>query len=180
MIAPPSLTRYQQHKETYQAYYQKNKSQILQKNIDWANNNFVLYTLNRIKQRAKRQNIPFSLTEADIIFPTHCPLLGTELIPKIGLLLDDCNTISIDRIDNSLGYVPGNIQILSVKANRMKNNASAMELETFCKNYLNLYVSKTYLGNTECGGVGSVHGSCKQSCQSGQCCDGTATSQVLG
>ena len=40
--------------------------------------------------------------------------------------------------------------------------------------------SKTYLGNTGRGESCGVHGSCEQSCKSGQCSHGSATSQVLG
>ena len=40
--------------------------------------------------------------------------------------------------------------------------------------------SKTNLGNTGCGKSGCVHGTCEQSCKSGQQNDGTQTSQVLG
>jgi hypothetical protein len=40
---------------------------------------------------------------------------------------------SIDRINPKLGYVEGNIQIISHKANRMKSNASVEELKLFAR-----------------------------------------------
>ena len=48
---------------------------------------------------------------------------------------------SIDRWDNSKGYVYGNIKIMSWNANRMKGNLSLDKFETFCKNSLN-YLTK--------------------------------------
>jgi hypothetical protein len=57
--------------------------------------------------------------------PTHCPLLGT--------LLDTYSESvdvhpSIDRINPALGYVPGNVWIISHRANRIKSDASFEEL----------------------------------------------------
>lgn len=43
---------------------------------------------------------------------------------------------SIDRWDNSKGYVYGNIRIISWNANRMKGNLSLDEFESFCQNSL--------------------------------------------
>lgn len=39
------------------------------------------------------------------------------------------NSASIDRVRPELGYVPGNVVVMSLKANRIKNNATAEELE---------------------------------------------------
>ena len=43
---------------------------------------------------------------SDIIFPTHCPILGIELI-KGGTGVQTFNSPSIDRIDPNKGYIKG-------------------------------------------------------------------------
>jgi hypothetical protein len=48
---------------------------------------------------------------------------------------------SLDRVDLSKGYIPGNIQVMSSKANKMKNDASPDELLSFAD-----WVYKTYGG----------------------------------
>jgi hypothetical protein len=44
------------------------------------------------------------------------------------------NHASLDKIDPSKGYVVGNLQVISKKANAMKSNATLEELRTFVKN----------------------------------------------
>jgi hypothetical protein len=47
------------------------------------------------------------------------------------------NTSSLDKIIPELGYVKGNVQWLSQKANTMKSNATRTELENFAQWILN-------------------------------------------
>jgi hypothetical protein len=44
------------------------------------------------------------------------------------------NYASLDKIDPSKGYVIGNLQVISKKANAMKSNATIEELRLFVKN----------------------------------------------
>jgi hypothetical protein len=97
-----------------------------------AKKNVQSYLLSRIKSRAKRRNIPFNLEISDLIIPTHCPILGIKL--EIGVKGNYFNSPSVDRIDNTLGYVKGNVAIISCKANSMKNSASKEEMKLFIKN----------------------------------------------
>lgn len=81
----------------------------------------------------------FSLTVNDILVSDICPALLIPLFRGKGHSID--NSPSIDRIDNTKGYVSNNIAIISKKANMMKNNALINELKQICNGY------KAYLEN---------------------------------
>jgi len=72
--------------------------------------------------------VPFLLTESDIVIPETCPVLGIPL--KLGA--GDCSP-SLDRIIPDLGYVPGNVVVMSHRANTIKNNATLDELRTIAE-----------------------------------------------
>jgi hypothetical protein len=84
----------------------------------------------RTKSRAKKFNIPFNLSLDDIVIPDVCPVFGVpfELISCNGKVSPQAP--SIDKIIPTLGYVKGNIQVISCRANTLKNNASLAELES--------------------------------------------------
>ena len=97
-------------------------------------NSYIKQILHRTKIRALNKGLEFNLLESDIIIPDICPILEIPLI--IGTKGNYEYSPSIDRIDNSKGYTKENIQIISKKANSMKNSASTEELLKFCKNIL--------------------------------------------
>lgn len=75
--------------------------------------------LNRARSRAAKRGVPFRLLEADIEVPECCPVFGTPFD----------NDESIDRLEPNKGYVPDNINIISLRANVVKGNATLEELE---------------------------------------------------
>ena len=88
----------------------------------------ILY--NRLKSSAKKRNIEFSLTVTDmyyIDYPLICPILNIPMKFNKGKVED--NSYSVDRIDNTSGYSLDNIQIISYKANILKNKASLEDLK---------------------------------------------------
>ena len=84
-----------------------------------------------LKTKAKKLNIPFNIEVSDIVIPTHCPMLGVEL--TFGVESGLYCSPSVDRIIPNLGYVKGNIQIISQRANRIKTDATPEELMKVAK-----------------------------------------------
>ena len=83
--------------------------------------------LTRARYRAEAKGVPITISEDDIIIPTHCPIFGTKIIR--GTQGDCPDSPSLDRIIPSLGYVPGNIAVISYRANTIKNDASLEEMK---------------------------------------------------
>ena len=82
--------------------------------------------LARIKSRAAHYGLPFDLTRNDIPLITHCPIFGFEL--KVGDGIVSPQSPSLDRIDPNLGYVKGNVIVISNKANLIKSSAPPDEI----------------------------------------------------
>jgi hypothetical protein len=55
-----------------------------------------------------------------------CPLLGTPLFYGNGKM--GPNSPTLDRIEPAKGYVPGNVWVISQRANVIKNDATVVEL----------------------------------------------------
>ena len=96
--------------------------------------NHISIMLSNAKKRALKKGLEFTLTKEDIIIPEICPVLKVQFV--IGTRDNYDFTPTIDRIDNSKGYTPDNIQIITNKANSMKNSADFKMLNNFA-NYIN-------------------------------------------
>lgn len=110
--------------------YIKNKTemQLQMKNYYMENRDRYLY--NKCKERCKRDNIQFDIDLSDISIPEYCPILGIKLTSVLGNGQLETNA-SLDRIDPAKGYIKGNVQVMSRKANTMKSNATKEELIAF-------------------------------------------------
>ncbi len=83
----------------------------------------------RVKKNSKPRGLEFTLFQDDIpVVPTVCPILGIAIKPNhLSGAID--SSPSLDRIDNSKGYIPGNVRIISNRANRLRSDATSVELD---------------------------------------------------
>ena len=89
-----------------------------QKMLHWA----------KYRHKKNFKDSQFDLTEADLHWPIYCPALGIELLYESSHSRSIPNTATLDRIDSNLGYIKGNVQILSRKANLIKNYGTPEEV----------------------------------------------------
>jgi hypothetical protein len=80
------------------------------------------------RTRARKQGLPFDIEPSDCSIPEFCPVLGIRLLPK-GKGTHTDATPTLDKVEPSKGYVKGNVNVISWKANRLKSNCD--EPETF-------------------------------------------------
>lgn len=83
--------------------------------------------LSSCRYRASKKGVPFNLDVSDLECPLVCPVLGIPLVMGNGKFHD--NSPSIDRVIPAKGYVKGNVEIMSYRANRIKCHASLEDLE---------------------------------------------------
>lgn len=86
--------------------------------------------LNAARERAKAGGYSCTITTADIVIPDRCPLLDIKLQHSRGSGTVQHGSPSLDKIKPELGYVPGNVWVISHRANQIKNDASLAELIT--------------------------------------------------
>jgi hypothetical protein len=70
----------------------------------------------------------FSLTPDDIHVPARCPILGIPLRPAYGRSGPRHGSPSLERLNPEVGYVRGNVAVISHRANQLKSNLTVDEL----------------------------------------------------
>jgi len=104
----------------------KRKEQKRKASTTYRKNNPLFNMYHNSKNRAKHKGLSFNLTKEyleDIMTET-CPILGIPL--EFGG--DKRTSPSLDRLIPELGYVEGNVNIISDRANTIKQDASPEEL----------------------------------------------------
>ena len=97
--------------------------------------------LHRARRGADRRGLEFSITAVDLLpLPSHCPVFGLELDYVGGAgrdprAADKRARASVDRKDSRYGYVPGNVLVVSWRANTLKSDATPTELRQLADFY---------------------------------------------
>lgn len=85
------------------------------------------------KHRAKRNGLEFNIEITDIIIPDYCPVFPEMELDKNNRSNSKPNSPSLDRHDNTLGYVKGNIYVISHRANSLKSSGNIEEFRKILK-----------------------------------------------
>lgn len=126
------------HRISQQGYRARNRERLVEKQKAYSKTpegrakreaytrrNPIRFLLAEARKRVKEKGLPFCLTVSDIVIPAFCPVLGIPIISGG----DRNNWPSLDRHVPELGYVVGNVFVISYRANRLKNDATFEEVE---------------------------------------------------
>ena len=95
----------------------------------------VALLLKGAKDRSRVQGVPCLITREHIVIPDVCPILGIPIV--LNVLGNDGgkrdNSPSLDKVHPELGYVPGNVRVISNKANRLKADNTVETLTAIIK-----------------------------------------------
>ena len=104
------------------------------------NRQYKVTMLRKAKNRAKRRNIYFDITLDDITIGRESYILDIPF--EVGS--DNWqNSPSLDRIDNKRGYEKGNVIVVSMMANSIKNQATPSQIKKVGDFYEKLYRKKS-------------------------------------
>lgn len=106
--------------------------------------------LSSAKGRAKEGAFPFNIDITDIVIPEICPVLKIPLFRGSGGWSP--NSPSLDKIVPELGYVKGNVRVVSNLANTMKNCGTLEQCVLLGQDAARLIASREYLSRDKVNG----------------------------
>lgn len=109
-------------------YRELNRANMMQKH------GVLYYIAQGAKRRAKKAGRTYSLDLSKLEMPSHCPITGVKLAyPNSDAKLDSqgprVNSVSLDRINNDVGYTNDNVRVISYSANRIKGDMTREQIE---------------------------------------------------
>jgi len=107
-------------------YYDSNKSAINSRAFERKSQDPRKSLVVSARQRAKEKGIPFDLTSEDFVVPDRCPVLGIPIF--VGKGGYGPNSPTLDRLIPELGYIKGNVTVISFRANLIKSDATLEEV----------------------------------------------------
>lgn len=96
------------------------------------------YNLNNARKLAKAKSLEFDL-DLDYLQLLHkeqhgkCAISNVDLVLKFARGTRKINQVSIDRIDNSKGYIKGNVQLVCLGINYLRNTFEISEVMNLLK-----------------------------------------------
>lgn len=84
------------------------------------------FLLRAARRRAQKAHVPCTIGLEHIRIPKLCPILGIPLARGKAKRVH-AGSPTVDRIIPRLGYVPGNVAVISWRANVIKNSGTAAE-----------------------------------------------------
>lgn len=104
----------------------------------WKNKNpkraWAVYATGGAKMRAALKGLDFNLTSnyVESITPSVCPVFKEPFL-FVGNKKMQPFSASLDRLDPTKGYVKGNVVVISMKANSIKNAYGSQEISTVAR-----------------------------------------------
>lgn len=121
-----------EHELKYPIFDTQIKSKVLKPRVDSkrvgafrTEKDFIKSVLRSAKIRAKALGVLFDLTLDDLFIPDVCPIFNTPMSWSNKITND---TPSLDRLIPEKGYVSDNVAFISMRANRIKSDASLNDL----------------------------------------------------
>ena len=118
--------RAQARSEDKKVYYREQRAKDPERfkayRDNWTKTNPAKNLWDKAKYRASQSELAFDIEPSDVVIPETCPVLGIPMEKP-----------TLDRKDNSKGYIKGNVFVISHRANRIKSDATRSEIEAILR-----------------------------------------------